>query len=98
MSNYPKAVLIISTSSVEKIGLSNNYISCIQKRFTELLTIVCVNPNQTKDFEFQYFGLDGEVNPISGSFEVTKDIVEKLSNEEQKELYKALHAWGHRIY
>lgn len=98
MSNYPKAVLIISTSSVKNASSSDRYISCIQKQFTELLTILCVNPDQTKDFEFQYFGLDGEVNPISGSFEVTKDIVEKLSNEEQKELYKALHAWGHRIY
>lgn len=95
---YPKTVLIVSTNNIDNIPLSGSYITNLRKLYTEMLILVSVDKTQVKNFDFKYFSLDGEINPISGSFEVTKELVSKLSDVEQQKLYEELHRWGHRVY
>lgn len=95
---YPKTVLIISTNNRGNIPLIDSNLKSVQENYTEMLMLVAYDKTQLKDFDFKYFSLDGEVNPISGTFEVTKELVSKLSETEQQKLYEELHKWGYRIY
>lgn len=95
---YPKTVLIISTNTIDNVSLITSISEDTQRKYPDMLILVAYDKTQLKDFDFKYFSLDGEVNPISGTFEVTKELVSKLSETEQQKLYEELHRWGHKIY